>query len=97
LVGVEERATSSLRLFTAATTRRPLTVSDATGLAEALLGLPGFRVLEVTESPAEVVIRIELSATLAGCPGCGVVARVHDRMRVEYRDLPALGRSPRWP
>jgi transposase len=70
-------------------------MSDATGLAEAMLGLPGFRVLEVTESPAEVVIRIELSAALAGCPGCGVVARAHDRMRVEYRDLPAFGRPAR--
>jgi transposase len=70
-------------------------MSDATGVAEALLGLPGFRVLEVTESPAEVVIRIELSAALVGCPGCGVVARAHDRMRVEYRDLPAFGRPAR--
>lgn len=70
-------------------------MSDASGVAEALLGLPGFRVLEVTESAAEVVIRIELSATLVGCPGCGVVARAHDRMTVEYRDLPAFGRPAR--
>jgi len=70
-------------------------MSDATGVAEAMLGLPGFRVLEVTESAAEVVIRIEMSAALVGCPGCGVVARTHDRMTVEYRDLPAFGRPAR--
>ncbi len=35
---------------------------DTTGLAEAMLGLPGFRVLGVDETPAEVVIQIETSA-----------------------------------
>jgi len=70
-------------------------MSDATGVAEAMLGLPGFRVLEVEESEAEVVIRIETSADLVGCPGCGVVATAHDRMPVEHRDLAAFGRPAR--
>jgi transposase len=70
-------------------------MSDATGAAEALLGLPGFRVLDVEEDTAEVVIRIELHAGPVGCPGCGVVARSHDRMSVEYRDLAAFGRPAR--
>jgi transposase len=70
-------------------------MSDATGVAEALLGLPGFRVLTVTESAAELVIEIEAVAELVGCPGCGVVARTHGRMIVEYRDLPAFGRPAR--
>lgn len=70
-------------------------MSDATGVAEAMLGLPGFRVLEVTESDAELVIRIETRAELVGCPGCGVVAVAHDRMEVEYRDLAAFGRPAR--
>ena len=70
-------------------------MSDATGVAEAMLGLPGFRVLEVHESAAELVIRIELAAGLVGCPDCGVVARSHGRMVVEYRDLPAFGRPAR--
>ena len=39
--------------------RRPLTVSDATGLAEAVLGLAGFRVVAVVEAAAEVVIHVE--------------------------------------
>jgi transposase len=70
-------------------------VPDATGVAEALLGLPGFRVLEVTETAAELIIRIETSAELVGCPDCGVVAVAHDRMEVDYRDLAAFGRPAR--
>lgn len=70
-------------------------MSDATGVAEAMLGLPGFRVLEVRESACEVIIRIETSVEAVGCPGCGVVARSHDRMTVEYRDLAVFGRPAR--
>jgi transposase len=70
-------------------------VSDATGVAEAMLGLPGFRVLEVEETEAEVIIRIETMTEPVGCPGCGVVATAHDRMGVEYRDLPVFGRPAR--
>lgn len=65
-------------------------MSDATGVAEAMLGLPGFRVLAVEEMAAEVVIRIETTAQVVGCPACGVVAVAHDRMEVEYRDLAAF-------
>jgi transposase len=70
-------------------------MSDATGVAEAMLGLPGFRVLAVDETPAEVVIRIETMAELVGCAECGVVAVAQDRMAVEYRDLAAFGRPAR--
>jgi hypothetical protein len=41
-----------LRLTKAATTGRLLTMPDATGVAEAMLGLPGFRVLDVRETAA---------------------------------------------
>jgi transposase len=70
-------------------------MSDATGAAEALLGLPGFRVLEVMATAAEVIIRIETDAELVGCPRCGVVAEAQDRMTAEYRDLAAFGRPAR--
>lgn len=70
-------------------------MSDATGVAEAMLGLPGFRVLGVDESEAEVVILIETTAELVGCRECGAVATAHDRMSVEYRDLAAFGRPAR--
>jgi len=70
-------------------------MADANGVAEAMLGLPGFRVLGVEESAAELIIRIETSAELVGCPECGVVATAQDRMAVEYRDLAAFGRPAR--
>ena len=46
-------------------------MNDATGLAEARLGLDGFRVLAVSETVAEVVIRIETTRRLVGCPEIG--------------------------
>jgi transposase len=70
-------------------------MSDATGLAEALLGLDGFRVVAVCETAAEVVIRIETTRQLVGCPCCGVQAVAHERMVVECRDLPVFGRPAR--
>ncbi|MHB8669157.1 MAG: ISL3 family transposase [Acidimicrobiales bacterium] len=70
-------------------------MNDGTGLAEALLGLPGFRVLEVTETPGEVVINIETTAELVGCGECGTRAESQDRMAVEVRDLACFGRPAR--
>jgi hypothetical protein len=54
-------------------------MDDGIGLAEALLGLPGFRVLGVTEACGEVVIEVETTATFVGCAGCGsVLSRMSD-------------------
>jgi hypothetical protein len=50
-------------------------MDDGTGLAEALLGLDGFRLLAVTETPAEVVIEVETTPAVVGCVGCGVRAK----------------------
>jgi hypothetical protein len=55
-------------------------MADATGLAEAMHGLPGFRVLGLDEGEAEVVILIETVARLEPCLGCCVVATAHDRI-----------------
>jgi transposase len=52
-------------------------------------------VLEVEETASELLIRIETTADLVGCPGCGVVATAQDRMAVAYRDLAAFGRPAR--
>ena len=68
---------------------------DAIGVAEVMLGLPGFRVLDAQQEAAELVLVVETIAVLFGCPECGVVATAHDRMRVAYRDLPAFGRPVR--
>jgi transposase len=70
-------------------------VSDGTGLAEALLGLPGFRVLEVDETTVEVLIVVETTAEVVGCLRCGTRAVAHERMRVDVRDLPCFGRPAR--
>ncbi len=73
-------------------------MSDAIGLAEALLGLDGFRVLGVSETNLEVTITIETTADVVGCGGCGVRAESQDRVRTEIRDLACFGRSgdPTW-
>jgi transposase len=70
-------------------------MSDGIGLAEVLLGLSGFRVLDVVEHDAEVVIRVETTATRAFCRTCGVRAEPQDRMRVDMRDLACFGRPAR--
>ena len=64
-------------------------------MAEKLLGLDGFRVLEVTETPEELVVRIETTAAFTGCDGCGIRAEAHDRVEVAVRDLPCFGRPAR--
>ncbi len=63
---------------------------DATGFAEALLGLDGFRVLDVFEDPLELVITIESTLDLVGCAGCGVRAQSQDRVKVDVRNLPCF-------
>ena len=68
---------------------------DGTGLAEALLGLDGFRVLEVAEAPAELVITVETTADFVGCSTCGTRAESQDRVPVAVRDLPCFGRPAR--
>ena len=70
-------------------------MEDGTGLAEALLGLDGFRVLEVTETPDELVIHIETTAVMMGCGSCGTRAEAHERMAVDIRDLACFGRPAR--
>jgi transposase len=70
-------------------------MSDATGLAEALLGLPGFLVLEVSETADELVIVVETVTRVVGCGRCGTRAEAHDRKPVVVRDLACFGRPAR--
>jgi len=70
-------------------------MSDGSGLAEALLGLDGFRVLEVVEGPDELVVTIESEADVMGCGRCGVRAESQDRMTIDIRDLTCFGRPCR--
>jgi transposase len=68
---------------------------DGNGLAEKLLGLPGFRVLCVTETDSEVLVEIETTADVTGCAACGQRAEAKDRMPIAVRDLPCFGRPAR--
>ena len=70
-------------------------MSDGTGLAEALLGLPGFVVLEVADAGAELVIDVETTLDVVGCETCGQRAEAQDRMCVDIRDLACFGRPAR--
>jgi transposase len=60
--------------------------------AAAMLGLPGFVVLAVSEVDGELEQAIETTVDLVGCPECGAVAQLHDRRPCWVRDLPAGGR-----
>ncbi len=70
-------------------------MNDGNGLAEALLGLDGFRVLAVSETPAELRIDIETTADFMGCSPAAPGLWAHERMAVAIRDLACFGRPAR--
>ncbi len=47
----------------------------------------------MSELGGEVEQAIETTERVVGCPGCGVLARLHDRRPVRVRDLPSAGRA----
>lgn len=65
------------------------------GMAEALLGLDGFRMLEVIEGDDELIVRVETTPDVVVCDGCGEGAEAQDRVDRTFRDLPCFGRSVR--
>ena len=60
--------------------------------ATAMLGLPGFVLLAVSEHDGELEQAVETTETVTGCPVCGIVAELHDRRPTWVRDLPSGGR-----
>jgi hypothetical protein len=60
--------------------------------AAAMLGLPGFVVLAVSDYAGELEQAIETTADVVGCPECGPVAQLPDRRPTWVRDLPSGGR-----
>ena len=71
-------------------------MSDGIGLAEVLLGLPGFRVLDVVgDRRRGGHLDRDDGDVRACCRTCGVRAEAQDRMRVDVRDLACFGRPAR--
>ena len=71
-------------------------MGDGIGFAEALLGMPGFKITAVDElEHGELVVDVETTATVAWCRSCGVRAEAQDRMATELRDLACFGRPVR--
>lgn len=56
-------------------------MKDGTGLTQRLLGLDGFRALEVTETLHEVVVTVDTSVEFVGCATRGIRAVVHGSIR----------------
>ena len=70
-------------------------MDDSTGLAEAMLGLDGFKILSVVEGPDELVITVETAEVVVGCSWCGCRAESQGRMPIQIRDLSCFGRPVR--
>ncbi len=64
-------------------------------MVKRLLGLPGMNVLEVVEGDNELVVKVETTATVGWCPGCGSRAQPQDRTTRSVRDLSCFGRAVR--
>jgi transposase len=67
-------------------------VERESSAAAAMLGLPGFVVLAVSDQDGELEQAVQTTADLVGCPECGAVAQLHDRRPCWVRDLPTAGR-----
>ena len=60
--------------------------------ATAMLGLPGFVLLAVSELDGELEQAVETTVVEEFCRSCGVLAVPHGRRPVRVRDLPVAGK-----
>jgi hypothetical protein len=68
-----------------------LTVGDGRGFDDALLGLPGVRVLAVTKGGAGLLGSIETIRRVMGCPSCGLITRIGAASRRSQRRMHSIG------
>jgi transposase len=62
--------------------------------ADALFNVPGLHVLEVARDDCgRLLLAVESDQTVAGCPGCGVIAVGHGRRRHRVADAPCFAVS----
>jgi transposase len=62
--------------------------------ADALFDVPGLHVLDVArDEDGRLVLAVESDQTMAGCPGCGVIAGGHGRRRHRVADAPCFAAS----
>ncbi len=64
---------------------------DPTRTCAVLVDLPDVRVLGAVRDGATLLVHVETTATTVGCPDCGVLASVKERVVVTYCDLPVYG------
>ncbi len=65
---------------------------DNSKAATAMLGLPGFALLAVSDYAGEFEQAVETAVAEVFCRGCGVQARPHARRPCWVRDLPCADR-----
>lgn len=67
-------------------------VIQGSGAVTMLVGMPGFVVGATQLVDGELWLRVETTADVVGCAGCGSRAVGHGRQRTVVRDLPISGR-----
>ena len=79
--------------FSTTTDWKAPVISDPTLMNLFFVNLDGVRVLGVDDEVTIPEVHIELERLVAGCPTCGVVARVQGRSPVRLIDLSMAGRK----
>lgn len=80
--------------FTSGTSALTAEVPWFTGFSELGVGewdMEGFHLIVVERSDTGMVLEIESRGSVAGCPGCGVIAQGHGRVVVEVFDASWAG------
>jgi transposase len=58
---------------------------------DALFNLDGVHVIDVARDDGQLLLTVETTARVMGCPSCGVIAASHGRRARRLHDIPAFG------